>query len=142
MGRPAAPVLRDAGVPHLRHPHARGRDAGHAALIQATVVKLYRLHARNQSWRLCGRALIAENKWRPARTGSMARSSISGVSAKCPARDLIAEYLEFVDDVLDELGGRQAVEHPLDSRTWDGRGPATAAPTTSRAETSKPSSSA
>ena len=37
-----------------------------AALIQATVVKLYRLHARNQSWRLYGRALIAENKWRPA----------------------------------------------------------------------------
>ena len=40
----------------------------------------------------------------------MARSSISG-ECEVPARDLIAEYLEFVDDVLDELGSRQAVEH-------------------------------
>src|SRR4029453_11182207 len=40
-----------------------------AALIQATAVKLYRLHARNQSWRQYSRALLMENKWRAVRYG-------------------------------------------------------------------------
>ena len=37
-----------------------------AALIQATVAKLYKLHAANQGFRLYRRALIMENKWRAA----------------------------------------------------------------------------
>ncbi len=38
-------------------------------LIQATAVKLYRLHEQNQSWRQYSRALLMENKWRAARYG-------------------------------------------------------------------------
>src|SRR6476660_6538196 len=38
-----------------------------AAIIQAVVVKLCHLRARNQGFRLYRRALIAENKWRAAR---------------------------------------------------------------------------
>ena len=40
-----------------------------AALLQATAVKLHRLHARNQSWRQYSRALLMENKWRASRYG-------------------------------------------------------------------------
>ena len=40
-----------------------------AALIQATVAKLYKLHAANQGFRLYRRALLMENKWRAARYG-------------------------------------------------------------------------
>ncbi len=35
-----------------------------AALIQATVAMLYKLHASNKSYRIYGRALIMENKFR------------------------------------------------------------------------------
>src|SRR6476661_7650099 len=38
-------------------------------LIQAVIVKLCRLRARNQGFRLYPRALIEENKWRAARWG-------------------------------------------------------------------------
>ena len=40
-----------------------------AALIQATVAKLYKLHSRNQGFRMYSRALIMENKWRASRYG-------------------------------------------------------------------------
>ncbi len=39
------------------------------ALVQAIVVKLYRLRIRNLGFRLYRRALIEENKWRAARYG-------------------------------------------------------------------------
>ena len=82
-----------------------------AALIQATVVKLYRLHARNQSWRAVQpRAAHGEQvARRPLRHR---RQLIDfGQEAKCPSATLILEYLDFVDDVLDELGSREEVEH-------------------------------
>src|SRR5580692_4469431 len=40
-----------------------------AALIQATVAKLYQLHSRNQGFRLYRRDLLMENKWRALRYG-------------------------------------------------------------------------
>ena len=40
-----------------------------AALIQATLAKLYELHSRNQSFRQYGRSLLMENKWRASRYG-------------------------------------------------------------------------
>jgi glutamate---cysteine ligase / carboxylate-amine ligase len=81
-----------------------------AALIQATVAKLYRLHSRNQSWRQYGRALIMENKWRALRYGLDGALIDFGLEREVSARDLLAEYLEFVDDVLDELDSRKEVE--------------------------------
>src|SRR6202140_2988824 len=74
-----------------------------AALIQATVVKLYRLHAKNQSWRQYSRALLMENKGPPARYG-LGRLLIDfGLEREVSERALILEYLAWVDDVLDEL---------------------------------------
>ncbi len=82
-----------------------------AALIQATVAKLYKLYAANQSFRLHRRALIMENKWRAARYGLEGKLIDFGKQIEVPERDLIHEYLEFVDDVLDELDSRAEVEY-------------------------------
>jgi carboxylate-amine ligase len=80
-----------------------------AALVQAIVVKLYRLRERNLGFRLYRRALIEENKWRAARYGLDGKLIDFGRRAEVPMRDLALELLEFVDDVVDELGSREAV---------------------------------
>jgi carboxylate-amine ligase len=80
-----------------------------AALIQATVAKLYKLHEANQGFRLYRRALIMENKWRAARYGLDGKLIDFGRRIEVPMRDLVDEYLAFVDDVLDELGSREAI---------------------------------
>ena len=74
-----------------------------AALIQATMAKLYKLHSRNQGFRMYSRALIMENKWRAARYGIDGKLIDFGGEKEVPERELMLEYLEFVDDVLDEL---------------------------------------
>jgi carboxylate-amine ligase len=80
-----------------------------AALIQATVAKLYKLYEANQGFRLYRRALIMENKWRAARYGLDGKLIDFGKRIEVPMRDLVEEYLAFVDDVVDELGSRQEV---------------------------------
>lgn len=82
-----------------------------AALIQATVAKLWKLHSRNQSWRDYSRALIMENKWRASRYGIDGEMIDFGREEAVPTRALILEYLDFVDDVVDELGCREEVNH-------------------------------
>jgi carboxylate-amine ligase len=82
-----------------------------AALIQATVAKLYKLHEANQGFRLYRRALIMENKWRAARYGLDGKLIDFGKRIEVPMRDLVEEYLTFVDDVVDELGSREEVNY-------------------------------
>jgi carboxylate-amine ligase len=82
-----------------------------AALIQATVAKLYKLHASNQGFRLYRRSLLMENKWRAARYGINGKLIDFGKQTEVPERELIEEYLEFVDDMLDELDSREEVEY-------------------------------
>ncbi len=82
-----------------------------AALIQATVAKLYKLYTANQGFRLYRRALIMENKWRAARYGLDGKLIDFGKQKEVPARDLVHEYLDFVDDVVDELGSREELEY-------------------------------
>ena len=82
-----------------------------AALTQAIVVKLHRLYTGNMSFRLYGRALIEENKWRAARYGIEGKLIDFGKEAEVPMRELATELLEFVDDVVDDLGSRGAVEY-------------------------------
>jgi carboxylate-amine ligase len=81
------------------------------ALTQAIVVKLYRLYERNLGFRLYRRALIEENKWRAARWGLEGKLIDFGKRAEVPMRSLALELLEFVDDVLDELESREAVQY-------------------------------
>jgi glutamate---cysteine ligase / carboxylate-amine ligase len=82
-----------------------------AALIQATVAKLYKLYSANQGFRLYRRALIMENKWRASRYGMDGKLIDFGKQIEVPARDLILEYLEFVDDVVDELDSREELNY-------------------------------
>jgi carboxylate-amine ligase len=82
-----------------------------AALIQATVAKLYKLYTANQGFRLYRRALIMENKWRAARYGLDGKLIDFGKQKEVPARDLIHEYLDFVDDVVDELDSREELSY-------------------------------
>jgi carboxylate-amine ligase len=81
------------------------------ALIQATAVKLFRLHARNQSWRQYSRALLMENKWRASRYGIEGSLIDFGQEREVSERALLLEYLEWVDDVVDDLGSREHVDH-------------------------------
>jgi carboxylate-amine ligase len=82
-----------------------------AAVTQAIVVKLHRLYTGNMSFRLYRRALIEENKWRAARYGIEGKLIDFGKEAEVPMRELATELLEFIDDVVDDLGSRSAVEY-------------------------------
>jgi glutamate---cysteine ligase / carboxylate-amine ligase len=82
-----------------------------AALCQAIVVKLYRLRRSNLGFRIYPRALIEENKWRAARYGIHGKLIDFGKRQEVPMHDLSLELLDFLDDVLDDLGSRQAVEY-------------------------------
>jgi glutamate---cysteine ligase / carboxylate-amine ligase len=80
-----------------------------AALFQALVVKLYKLRLQNMSFIMYTRALINENKWRASRYGLDGKLIDFGKQAQVDTRALILELLEFVDDVVDELGSRKAI---------------------------------
>jgi glutamate---cysteine ligase / carboxylate-amine ligase len=82
-----------------------------AALIQATVAKLYKLYTANQGFRLYRRALIMENKWRASRYGLDGKLIDFGKQKEVAARDLVREYLDFVDDVVDELDSREELDY-------------------------------
>ncbi|MFN5168267.1 MAG: carboxylate-amine ligase [Cyclobacteriaceae bacterium] len=82
-----------------------------AALFQAIVAKLYKLRQQNMSFILYNRALINENKWRASRYGIDGKLIDFGKQSEVDARALILELLDFVDDVVDELGSRPAIQY-------------------------------
>ena len=82
-----------------------------AALFQAITAKLYKLYRMNMGFRLYRRALIQENKWRAVRWGLEGKLIDFGKQKEVPVRDLIYELLDFVDDVVDELGSRKELEY-------------------------------
>jgi carboxylate-amine ligase len=75
-----------------------------AALCQAVIAKLYKLHEKNQSFRHYSRPLLMENKWRAARYGLDGKLIDFGKQTEVPLRSLVDELLDFVSDVVDELG--------------------------------------
>ena len=82
-----------------------------AAIMQAVVAKLHKLIKQNLGFRLYRRALIAENKWRAARYGIEGKLIDFGKKTEVPYSNLIRELLEFVDDVVDELGSREELKY-------------------------------
>lgn len=82
-----------------------------AALLQALVAKLIRLRLENQSWRTYRHHLVTENKWRAVRYGLDGKLIDFGRREEVPARFLARELVEFVDDVVDELGSREEVAY-------------------------------
>ncbi len=82
-----------------------------AALMQAVIVKLYKLYSSNMGFRLYRRALIMENKWRASRYGIAGKLIDFGRQTELPAKELVYELLQFVDDVVDELESRNEVNY-------------------------------
>lgn len=82
-----------------------------AALMQCIIAKLSKLHRKNQSFRSYRRILINENKWRAARWGIEAKLIDFGKEEEVPFALLVQELLEFIDDVVDELGCRTEVNY-------------------------------
>ncbi len=81
-----------------------------AALIQALVAKLYKLRQSNLNFMSYKRALINENKWRASRYGIDGKMIDFGKEKEVNTRSLILEMLDFVDDVVDELGSRHEIQ--------------------------------
>ncbi len=82
-----------------------------AAVFQAIVAKLNRMMDKNWGFRLYRRMYIQENKWRAVRWGLDGKLLDLGKQKEVPTRDLIRELLDFVDDVVDDLGSRKEIEH-------------------------------
>jgi len=82
-----------------------------AALIQALVAKLYKLRTQNLNFMNYHRALINENKWRAGRYGIEGKMIDFGLEKEVETKLLMQEFVDFVDDVLDDLGSREEVEY-------------------------------
>src|SRR5689334_18885305 len=82
-----------------------------AALFQGVCAKIYKLRLQNLNFIQYSRALINENKWRASRYGIDGLLIDFVKEEEINTRVLIYELLDFVDDVVDELGSRHWVNH-------------------------------
>ncbi|MCE6987884.1 carboxylate-amine ligase [Dyadobacter sp. CY323] len=82
-----------------------------AAIMQALVAKIHKLHRSNLSFRPYHRMLINENKWRAARYGIQGKLIDFGKQEEVEYKLLVAELLEFIDDVVDELDSRKEIDY-------------------------------
>lgn len=82
-----------------------------AALFQAICAKIYKLRMQNMNFIQYSRHLINENKWRASRYGIDGRLIDFGKEEETDTRLLISELLDFVDDVVDQLGSRHHLQH-------------------------------
>ena len=82
-----------------------------AALFQAICAKIYKLRSKNLNFIQYSRALINENKWRASRYGIDGRLIDFGKEEEVNTRVLIYELLDFIDDVVDQLGSRHAINY-------------------------------
>lgn len=82
-----------------------------AAVMQALIAKLYKLMNQNLNFRLYRKALISENKWRAARYGLDGKLIDFGKQEEVDTRALVGELLDFIDDVVDELGSREEINY-------------------------------
>ena len=82
-----------------------------AAIIQALTAKLYKLRMSNLNFMTYKRELINENKWRAGRYGINGKLIDFGKETEINTLILIHELLDFIDDVVDDLGSREEVEN-------------------------------
>jgi carboxylate-amine ligase len=82
-----------------------------AALCQALVAKVNWLNQREEILPMLSCHFIDENKWRVMRSGLDAQV-VDFVRGVClPIRRSIHELLDFVDDVLNDLGSREEIDY-------------------------------
>ena len=82
-----------------------------ADIFQALVAKLYKLRTANLNFMSYTRALINENKWRAGRYGIDGKMIDFGKEEEVRTRSLILELLDFIDDVVDDLGSRDSINY-------------------------------
>jgi carboxylate-amine ligase len=82
-----------------------------AALCQALVAKLTWLYKRGMATQVLPRYHIDENKWRAMRYGLDAEIIDFVQNRRLSMRIAIGELLDFVDDVLDDLGSRYEINY-------------------------------
>jgi carboxylate-amine ligase len=82
-----------------------------AALTQAIVAKMWKLRRDNLTFRHYSVELLQENKFRAARYGLDGNLIDLGKGEEIETRRMIHELVDFVDDVVDELGSREDVEY-------------------------------
>ena len=82
-----------------------------AALCQAMVAKLAWLNQRGLGMHIQPRYYIEENKWQAMRYGLDGEITDFVHGRTLPMREAIAELLDFVDDVLDDLGSRREIHY-------------------------------
>ncbi|MCF0040721.1 carboxylate-amine ligase [Dyadobacter fanqingshengii] len=82
-----------------------------AAIMQALVAKIHKLHRMNLTFRPYHRMLINENKWRAARYGIHGKLIDFGKQEEVEYKHLVGELLEFIEDVIDELGSRTEIDY-------------------------------
>lgn len=92
------------------------------ALFQAICVKIYKLRTQNLNFIIYNRALVNENKWRASRYGIDGNLIDFGKEMEVNTRALIYELLDFVDDVLDDLGTRSVVTDGVNRILAEGTG--------------------
>lgn len=92
-----------------------------AALCQAMVAKLTWLYKHGMLTSIVPRHYIDENKWRAMRYGLDAEVVDFVQERRLSMRESIGELLNFVDDVLDDLGSRHEI-HSIRELLEDPRG--------------------
>jgi carboxylate-amine ligase len=82
-----------------------------AALCQALVAKLTWLYKRGLGMHMQPRYYVEENKWQAMRYGLDGEIIDFVHGRSLSMRDAIGEMLDFVDDVLDDLGSRREINY-------------------------------
>ena len=82
-----------------------------AALCQALIAKLSWLNIHHQPTPVLLRPFIEENKWRAMRYGLDGEVLDFVGNRRLTMRESIHELLDFVDDVLDDLGSRAELQY-------------------------------
>jgi len=82
-----------------------------AALCQALVAKLTWLNKNNLWAPMLSCHFIEENKWHAMRSGLDAEVIDFAQGRRLSMRDAISELLDFVDEVVDDLGSRQEMNY-------------------------------
>lgn len=84
-----------------------------AAIIVSTLRMLWRLRARNQSWRNYAPMLISENRWRAMRYGTDGGLIDFGNGQIVPFETLMQQLVAMIHDDAQQLGCTAEVEHAL-----------------------------
>ncbi len=83
------------------------------AMVQALVAKLVFLHRKNLTFNPYRVGMLDENKWRAARYGVKGKLIDWGKKEEVPFVQLTEEMIDFVSEVVDDLGSRKEVEDVL-----------------------------